>query len=327
MKRITCAIVLIVVLTGLSSCLISSDERYGLERVGSARVGVGYRVFVDGDLAYLTHNDGASIVDVSDPQSPMELAVIETPEASFGIFAADGMAYVLAAGVGMKIVDVSNPAQPVTLGSINPGGILAGIVVEGNYAYVADRDRGFHIIDVSNAAHPVKVNGAYTQASRVEDVAKQGDIIYLACPESGVHVVDVSDPASPRWVTTLPGTSGSNGVAIDSNNVLAVACYSRGVRVFDAANSEVPRYAGRFTGGHEAQKVSITSDYIAVAYNMDGLRLFGLNERLELIEIGQYKTGSATHDVFCDDEYIYLADGAAGLLILKALEEAGQDGD
>lgn len=89
------------------------------------------------------------------------------------------------------------------------------------------------------------------------------------------------------------------------------------MRAFDASNPRAPRYAGSFTDGHEAQKVDIGESFIAVADNMDSVRLLGLNEELQLCEIGQYKTGNATHDVFCSNGMIFLADGGQDCSFLR----------
>jgi len=51
------------------------------------------------------------------------------------------------------------------------------------------------------------------------------------------------------------------------------------------------------------------------------VELLSLDPSGELVEVAQYETGSATHDVYCVGEYIYLADSGHGLLVLRASQE------
>jgi len=292
-----------------------------LERVGRARVGVGYRVYVDGDLAYLSHKRGVSIVDVADPSKPRKLSEIETSEDCFGVFAAEGRAYVSDPAAGLVVVDVTDPTNPERLGSIHPrGGTLRDVVVVGEYAYVADFEEAFHIIDVSDPVSPIEVSPPYG-SFRADGLAVDGDLVYLASPAKGVQIIDVSDPSAPVLVRTLSRarTSGSVEVAIEGS-VLVVSCHGGGVRLFDATDPRSPRYVGRFFDDGEALAACIADGRIVIADNMDGVEVLSLDVSGELIEIAQYET-SALHDVFWDGEYIYAADGLLSLLILEAMPE------
>jgi len=305
----------------VSSCSpqspLVSRERYGLERIGRARVGVGYHVHVDGTLAFVTHNHGASIVDVSNPARPNELAEIETTEASFGIFAHKGLAFVLDPGRGMLIVCIDDPEHPIVVGSCNAGWAASSVVVEGTTAYVSDREQGLRVVDVSDPTRPIVINDAYGRY-RGEDITISGDTAYLACSSNGVHVIDISDPTMPRRIGRIGG--GATGVAVQ-DAILVVTQGGGGVRVYDVSTPRSPRLLRQFFDGDEALATCFAGTYIAVADNMGGVELLSLDPSGELVEVAQYETGSATHDVYCVGEYIYLADSGHGLLVLRASQE------
>ncbi|HEY4486691.1 MAG TPA: hypothetical protein VJB70_03085, partial [Candidatus Paceibacterota bacterium] len=146
-----------------------------------------FDVFVSGRYAYVTGqtDDALSIIDVSDPTSPLQVGVIGDSEIGVsatttatgldgarGIFVSGRYAYVTAQTDGsLSIIDVSDPANPREVGVISDNaesttvnntatglGFANGIFVSGRYAYVtAQIDDAFSIIDVSDPANPREV--------------------------------------------------------------------------------------------------------------------------------------------------------------------------
>jgi hypothetical protein len=90
--------------------------------------GVARDVEVVGDVAYVAdYSSGLRVIDVSNPESPVELGALDTPGASQLEVVGD-LAYVIYATSGLHVIDVSNPAFPLELGALDTPGYARGAV-------------------------------------------------------------------------------------------------------------------------------------------------------------------------------------------------------
>jgi hypothetical protein len=197
--------------------------------------GLGYRVVVAGDYAYITWegcsmrspcNGQFRIVDISDPRAPADAAVMAYPQRAVGALAVSGhYAYV---GVeGLRIFDVASPASPVEVGFLPASGFSRplGLAIDGARAYYVDfsqalNAQALYIVDVTDPAAPVTVNAWALPSSSLtpQNMAVVGRFVYLTvggcfAPDNadcgnGLMVIDVADPGAPvevgRYVAPYP---------------------------------------------------------------------------------------------------------------------------
>jgi hypothetical protein len=142
---------------------------------------------------------GMHIVDVSDPERPIEVSVTSFPSGVLAVTATDSYVFVAASGAGVRVVDASDPTQPDEVGVFDTDGEAVDVALAGNFLYVADRVRGVRIVDVSRPTDPVEV-GVIESEYRAEAVTTHATYVYVLERGSGIHVVDVSDPRRPRSV-------------------------------------------------------------------------------------------------------------------------------
>src|SRR5262245_2750828 len=111
----------------------------GLKVVGYFDCAGGGQVVVRNDVAYVGHvkpPNGTSIIDVSDPAKPRELAQIKVPEGTLShkVRVENGVMLVnrevfpigridLDFKGGLEVFDVSNPSGPKRLGSLSCRGV------------------------------------------------------------------------------------------------------------------------------------------------------------------------------------------------------------
>ncbi|HBY94258.1 MAG TPA: hypothetical protein DEP84_09895, partial [Chloroflexi bacterium] len=243
-------------------------------------------VAVAGNYAYVVHyvyetnmirDSGLRVVDVSNPASPREVGIVDTPGQSHDVAVAGSYAYVADGESGLRVVDVSNPTSPREVGAVDTPGYAQGVAVAGNYAYVADGNSGLRVVDVSNPASPREV-GAVDTPGTAWGVAVAGSYAYVADWWYGVRVVDISNPANP-WevgVYWAPGTA--EGVAV-AGNYAYVANWDKGLRVVDVSDPASPReVTASDTAGYNetARGVAVAGSYIYLAQENDGLRILSL---------------------------------------------------
>lgn len=181
--------------------------------LGSHRpIGVAVGLAVDGSYAYLANgNAGLAIVDVSNPDAPVEISAID----SRGYFAehvavAGGFAYLTVKntdrGDEIQIFDVADPYRPRRVSAYSAidhvrarGQAYRDIAISNRIAHVPT-EWGLELIDISDPSRPVTagytdLDVSLTGASLTFAIAVHEGTAFVVAGAQGVIVVDVSDPA------------------------------------------------------------------------------------------------------------------------------------
>jgi hypothetical protein len=213
------------------------------------------------------------VLDVSDPESPHELTLMDTMYAMWKLSISGNTLAVATALTGghFAFFDISRPSQPRELAELALAHRLEGRVsywhvdYVGSMFYVVDRD-GLVIVDASSPATPREVDfyanpdwepvetegveGWETKGITAEglmddvapsgsylDIAVSGDYAYIAASDSGLVVLDISEPTSPREVARLDVPDRPRRVIISGNLVFLM-----GFRVPDDETLNGPSY-------------------------------------------------------------------------------------
>jgi hypothetical protein len=158
----------------------------------------------DGQLAYVIQPDGGlHIVNVGNPASPTQVAVVNPPQRLYGVDVADGRIY-LAGETGLLVLDAANPtASP--LGFYATDAALYDVRVVGNYAYLAAAD-GLLAVNVANPAHMIEANFILNADGQFHSLALGGNYLYFANEHAGLAVYQLGQP-NPLKVTPISGVN------------------------------------------------------------------------------------------------------------------------
>jgi hypothetical protein len=249
--------------------------------VGASRLNGTFDVVTVGKYAYVVSDsdDSLSIIDVSNPSSPVEVGSVH--DDSLGgtatqLNGANGVAvsgkYAYVASVqddALSIIDIANPAAPVEVGAIKDGvgaTRLNGaeyVVVVGKYAYVtSDTDNALSIIDISNPASPVEVGtivdgiGA-TQLSVPMGIAVSGKYAYVtSSTDSALSIIDISNSSNPVEIGTIRDSSlggtatqllGARDVVVSGKYAYVTSTADDALTVIDISNPSSPTQVGVIT--------------------------------------------------------------------------------
>jgi hypothetical protein len=266
-------------------------------------------VFVDGDYAYVTNNDGVVIFDVRQTEHPRKVSMIPTG-VTFGICVENDRAYVLGKR-GLFIADVSDPANPKKLQEYVIEVYKQRVHVEDAYVYIAS-DSGLEILEGSDSGKITAI--AQCGDSRARGVDVCGGIAYLAEPDNGVEVIDVTNPARPQKLTTVDGTRGACDVHVH-DEYLYVARHEAGIAILDISDKRSPKLIGSFRNDDgEAKGVWGDGKYLFVVSNR--VEMLDVSEPTSPYVIGEYSKRGG-HDLCVDGKFVYVASGRKGLLILQ----------
>jgi len=146
------------------------------------------------------------VIDVSNPDVPVELGVLPHPRVrDRGDVAVVGALAYVASSSGLRVIDVSNPAAPFELGALETFRGATDVEVVDGLAYVASWS-GLRVIDVSNPAAPFELGAFYAYSIRCCDVEVVNGLAYASGSPFYLRIIDFG----PEYAGTL-----SVGIDID----------------------------------------------------------------------------------------------------------------
>ncbi|MFA7256194.1 MAG: S8 family serine peptidase, partial [Kiritimatiellales bacterium] len=267
--------------------------------------------------------DGWEVTYGFNPNSPTGGLALSSSLGSFttagsvaNVVVEGNYAYLADGGNGLVILNISNSQNPVLVGSVDTAGTAMDVAVSNGYAYVADGANGLVVVAVSNPALPW-IEGSYNTAGTAKGIAAQSNWVYLADGTSGkVEVFDVSTPASPQVGTPLVRMMSMNDVFMrgDSAYVAALANVLR----LDISNPSAPQAYANSAGftGQDIIGIHGNASIVAAAAGVFGVKIMNDASIQARTTLGTYDTDGTASGVFVDGNYVYVADGTNGLVVL-----------
>jgi hypothetical protein len=196
---------------------------------------------VNGDRAYLSHEDGVIAVDIATPSTPAILGSwSENIMHSYLEVAGDNV-YVSAYG-WLLILDASEPTSITKVAEVALGGGPSGIAYEatpgGEYVYIGSHqgvpgNGVLHVFDVSNPAQPHEVGFYDLGDAEPRGLDVEGSVAFLSTGDQ-LWVIDLSIPALPQLMGQWDFGGGADTWRVQLNRGLAYVSGSAGMELLDA---------------------------------------------------------------------------------------------
>ncbi|MBN2359097.1 MAG: hypothetical protein JXR83_06560, partial [Deltaproteobacteria bacterium] len=264
----------------------------------------------DRDLLYISDGDSIRILDATDRSALNEVSEIDVrgdgrlQVVADRLFAADS-----GSSSGMCIVDVTDPAAPVLLSRSLSGRPLQDLRVSGYHALVGLRDNAIAAVQIGAPAFPVEV-ARVTTAGVVRKLWQQGDFLF-AGELNQVEVLGISDPAHHFGIVNAITFSAPIRFMVSGDYLWAA---NRRIDVSDplhpgtAETIRAPTYTGNvWMSGPVGYLATGSSELFVVDYSSTAsYRLFAY-----------YRTPGIPQELTMDRDHVFLADGAAGLHVMR----------
>ena len=234
----------------------------------------GFQSLAHGGRFYLSHNDGLTIYDVSNPSAPRLLREgIDRPAADLDV---SGDLIVRAAvgflnPIGTAFLDLRDLEEPPVVGSIVTEGGPTSVAVVGNTAYVATGTLGLETLDVTDRSAPTTL-ARLGDLGRTSRVAVDGDLA-IVTSSLGTHLIDVSDPAVPARLSTV----GSPGRRLAVTNGFAYVDSDNGVEVIDTRDPAAPAVIASVSVGAR-HGVAASGSLLLVSAFSDPLEIYDVSD-------------------------------------------------
>ncbi len=303
----------------------------------------------DSVYAYIAESDfadeewrGMRVVDVSDPELPIEVARPKTSwvgdgiESWFeiiGITLSGRFAYNVSGD--LHVFDVSEPREPVLVSHLEDVGRHALAVADG-MAYVTQPSGcsfhgGIQFVDVSDAAKPQLEGLACLQYGIVRDVAVKGLFAYVAADGAGLRAVTIHDPVRPYDLGGGDTPGSALWLSIDGQYAY-VADGQAGLEVVDITVATRQKLVGFVPAIASVEFVDIDGDLtyvIDVSRDAQGrevlqtyVRAIDISDPTAPREVARYETPNVAYRLSAHDGLVYVTDDVVGLTVLRLVEAA-----
>ena len=304
--------IILFLLISFSSLLIAQNNVTLLSNLNQYP-SVGYNDiwgYVDGsgnEYALLGVQNGTSIVNVTDPTNPVQVAFIPGGTTSIwrDIKTWGTYAYVVSdyTNDGLQIIDLSQLPNTATLvNQITTWFSRAhNIFIDNGFAYVIGTEGGggMHILDLSNPTNPTRTT-YYTGSGYIHDVYVWNDTVVVCDGSSQVYqLVNVSNKSNPQVVSTsasLPGIYAHSGWMSENKRYFFAAeeFNVRDITVWDLQDKSswdlVVSSWQMPTGNSIVHNCFVRGNYLHISYYTSGYVVLDISDPTNPQLAGQYDT-------------------------------------
>ena len=173
--------------------------------LGQLAGGRARRLAIAGTYAYVAASATLTVIDISDPANPRQIACCEMPGGADDLALSGNYAYVIDGD--LSIVSIADPYHPTLVGRLEfPRWPVSRVAVDGTHVYVlgAGDVGGLHVVDVSDPTNPVEV--ADRGVNSASAIAVSGGYAYVSggtVQYRHLEIISVADPIHPALVAYL----------------------------------------------------------------------------------------------------------------------------
>jgi photosystem II stability/assembly factor-like uncharacterized protein len=283
-----------------------------------------------GNIIYVTRHTqvtrpygvgGLSIVDVSNPATPVERAFLQN--LAIGDLAVDKTGRYLfvfmSQNTSLKIYDVLNPAAPIEVasygGTFSPGGIK----IIGDRAYLTDAYQNKAIIlNISDPVHPAEIsNFQFLDSTALARPAAAGNLCFVPSWYDALRIVDFSNMSSPAQVGILETVGLSNHADVSDGHAYVATgrTTSNRLKVLNLANLSNITQTASLETSYGINDVVANGIRAYLAGGGAGLRAIDISNPAHPVEDGSSLSAPQAQDIVISGNYAYVADGYNGLKI------------
>jgi hypothetical protein len=280
-------------------------------------------VEADGRFAYLAAGKTLSIVDISDPASPVRAGAYTFPGMIWGLTVSGTTIYVAADMAGLGILDVSDPRAPALRGMLKTPGQAKNVALYGTKALVADHVSGIDAIDISIPTMP-KLTGSFFVDGFAKDVVIRDSFAYALDQPTGLSVFDLTktgtfEPVSSATLANpiplFAQLEVSPGSAKGERVVVVVG--GGPLQIFTTRSGLAPVLATTHRTPGNAQRVAVRGTRAYVADGRAGLHVLDLSAPSQPLTVGTYETTMPARDVAVTESLVLVVTGSEEVLILR----------
>lgn len=274
-------------------------------------------------------NEGISIIDISSPDSLVEVSSLNLPGKCEFLFFKDNFVYTCNWEHGLFIIDVSNPRLPRVVGEFDTPGSALSVFVNGDYAFIADAVTGLLVVDISIPNLPLLVGQLPTNDYAI-DIKIQDNVAYVADRFGGILIIDVVDPSSPQVISKFPQTN--EPVLYTTVEVFGDKVASAGagtVSIIDVAELTIPSELVRYFASGTISDIKVNDNLLYIALGIEGISIVDISIPDSLTLVSRLQTPGLALNLELIVDNLYISDyySLVRLRILNGSSSCSTNGD
>ncbi len=271
---------------------------------------IAYDLFETKGTVYIaTDTAGLTILDATNPESPVLLGQYDTPSYAHAVQVVDNTAFVADWDSGLQIINVTTPSKPTSISSYPtlPYQAAQKVHVVGNTAFLAAGIGGLKIINVGTLKTPTLM-GTYDTPGDGSGVQVVGNIAYMTDGNNGLQIINVSVPTAPSLIGTFATPGNAAGLQVVKNTVF-IADNNKGLQVIDVTFPNKPVLIGNYSTLGNAFGVQVVGSIAYVAASDKGLEILDITDLKNIKSIGTFLINLSTYSIKISGSTAYLATG------------------
>ncbi len=290
-----------------------------LIHVGGYYSGQSNAVAYSNSRVFLADGGYVRILNVSDPENPVEITKIKPGYGTVESLACRGNLLFVGSRI-FEIYDISDMSNPRQLLFDGPYGNVRDIDLTENLCIVTwiGCYNGIKLYDISIPSVPLFLS-AYSLNRMPYDSFIEGNLLYsLKCTTSGFEIFDISDPYQISSIINYNTESFKPSSMIIKNNYAYLASHwYPGIRIIDISDPANPDSVGTFVDENIKNNNIFLIDNTIITANWFGIKFFDITDPLHPSQISEFENYHiAVEGLVRNENNIYFTDQYSGLRIL-----------
>ncbi len=297
--------------------ILAAQESWNVELVGEDILHSIHdlrAVEVSGDYIYvLDDNIGLHVIDVSNPETPVEITTCPLASTGVKIMKYDHYLFIEPASTGLYIVDVNDPCQPEYIGKCCDDYHFKRCTISGSHLYGTTNPNIFRIFDLSDPLEPVEL-GSLESDELLLELEVCSDFAYVQSNDCA-KIFDVSNPTEPEITGTIEDLDTVKEIAI-SNDIMCILDYGI-IRFYNIENPDQPQQISTEEITSFSYHIELIECYLYVTTN-EGFSIYSISNPSNPSWKYSYDSPNLfPHGIAVENGYAYLAMPSMGLDIVN----------
>lgn len=304
---------------------IIPDIGTGMWFVGQINTG-GNAVYVKGKIvsgvqyAFVANGSaGLSIVNISNAESPVLASSFQTNgfarEVIVDTVNSVNYAFVSDSVKGLFILNVSNPNSVSADTLISYPGVNS-VCRKNNYLYAALSNGNVKVLNISALPAPVTEVASYTTVNTVNHIEISGNTAYLVENITGLELVNVTNPEIPVQYSVFHSPGNCYDVKI-AEHLAYVADGNTGISIISVSNPSQPYFINTKNTETNVRFIDYSPNFLFTGEGSSGVEVLNVFNTVAPEYVGYYEPGGYCNSVHYFKAKVLVANGTAGLLILR----------
>ncbi|QKK10046.1 MAG: hypothetical protein HND58_19080 [Planctomycetota bacterium] len=308
-----------------------------------------------GERVFVCTAEELQIVDISDPEHPVELGVF--PEGVRQVSVQGTQAYALVNGFHLALIDLADESNPVEMNRWRPPDYVTDLEWIGDFLYTSRSEGGIDIYDVSVWWNPRRVGsldsersggelrtdgqsayvlgGGWFRAFDVSNVEQPVELGATAVPYLGSFVIrgsrlyvatydeleiyDISAEGGLDWIGWYEVDRWPSGVALRGDYAI-VGGDEGGGWILDVSDPKLPPQTVRVPSGMQAKQVAREGSLLCAALGVNGVNLVDMTDPWNPVSLSTIDTPGIATGVAIDGAIVCVADMIEGMRVIDISE-------